>query len=359
MRITKQDINEAVKADVFDEATGEKLWTFLVGRTGTAGRPRFDLTNLLWYAGALIVISAMGLFSTEAFSRWGGDALAITAMVYGVLFVAAGHYFWRVRNIRVLGGLLVTVAVSMAPLATYGVQDHLGWWSHGDPGNYHDFFVWVRGSWVFMSLSAIVAGAVALNFYKFPFITMIMAFALWFLSMDLTPWLISNWPGPSDEIQAQIQHWQRLAELRGIISTLFGLGLILIAWFFDLRGKSNFTFWPHLAAGLSINGGMYYWLTDSGYEWATLCAISLALLLLSIFLQRRAYAVFGAIGVASYLGYLSNEVFKDAILFSFALTGIGILIMVIGYYYFKHEQGIETWVESKLPDPVKQLRPQT
>ncbi len=359
MRITKQDLEDAVKAGVVEDTTAEKLWTFLVARADMAGRPGFDLTILLWYAGALIVISAMGLFSTEAFGRWGGGALATTALVYGAVFVAAGAYFWRVRHTRVLGGLLITVAVSMAPLATFGLQDHLGWWTHGEPGYYREFFVWVRGSWAIMSLSAIVAGLIALKFFRFPFITMVIGFALWLLSMDLTPWLTSEWPRPGEEFLDPAKDWAKLAELRGIVSTLFGVALLLVAWFVDVRSNANFAFWPHLIAGLCINGGTYFWLTSNGYEWAMLCAISVALLLFSVFLQRRAYAVFGCVGVASYLGYLSSIVFKDTILFSFALTGIGILIMVLGYVYFKHERGLQIWMERNLPHAIRQLIPQT
>ena len=35
-------------------------------------RVRFDLVHLLWYAGALIVIGAMGLFTTWPSTRWAG-----------------------------------------------------------------------------------------------------------------------------------------------------------------------------------------------------------------------------------------------------------------------------------------------
>ena len=43
----------------------------------------------------------------------------------------------------------------------------------------HDFYVWIKGSWVFMEVAAIVAAVIALRFYRFPFIVMIIAFALW------------------------------------------------------------------------------------------------------------------------------------------------------------------------------------
>jgi hypothetical protein len=356
MHIKKQDLDDAVKAGVIEEALSKKLWTFLSSREGIANRPSFDLTNLLWYAGALIVISAMGLFSTEAFSRWGGSALAVTALVYGAVFAYAGEYFWRVRHIFILGGLLITVAVSMAPLATYGLQDYLGWWTHGDPGDYRDFFTWVRGSWVFMSLSAIAAGLIALKLYRFPFIMMIIAFALWFLSMDITPWFVSDWPDPNEEYMVKYEHWERLEDLRGIISTLYGVALLIIAWGMDVRTKASFSFWLHFAAALCITGGML-WIAGNGYEWAMLCAVSVIMLLISIFLQRSVYTVFGGIGVASYLGYLSFDIFDDVLIFSFVLSGIGVLIMFLGYLYFKHQRDLQAWLERKLPRTLSRLRP--
>ena len=47
-------------------------------------------SHVLCYAGALIVIGAMGLFSTAAFNALGGFALTATAVVYALGFVAAG-----------------------------------------------------------------------------------------------------------------------------------------------------------------------------------------------------------------------------------------------------------------------------
>ena len=77
----------------------------------------------------------------------------------------AGHHLWY-RKIRAMpGGLLVATAVSMAPLAVYGVQAELGWWGKfGNPGTDHDFYVWIKGSWIFMEIATIIAGVVALHF---------------------------------------------------------------------------------------------------------------------------------------------------------------------------------------------------
>ncbi len=99
---------------------------------------------MLWYAGTLIVIAAMGLFSTLAFSQMGGWALTVTALVYALLFASAGHYLWTVKKLTTPGGLLIAIAVSMTPLAVYGVQDALGLWiKFGKPGAVREFYVWV------------------------------------------------------------------------------------------------------------------------------------------------------------------------------------------------------------------------
>jgi len=54
---------------------------------------------------------------------------------------------------------------------------------------------------------------------------------------------------------------------------------------------------------------------------AVYCLINVVMILLSVFLGRRIYAVFGAIGVSLYLGYLAYDVFQDALMFSIVVVG--------------------------------------
>ncbi len=62
----------------------------------------------------------------------------------------------------------------------------------GNPGAVKDFYVWIKGSWLFMEIATVLAGIVALRFYRFPFIVALIAVALWFMSMDLTPWVFES-----------------------------------------------------------------------------------------------------------------------------------------------------------------------
>ena len=76
-----------------------------------------------------------------------------------------------------------------------------------------------------------------------------------------------------------------------------------------------------------------------------------------MFLGRRAYAVFGALGISFYLGYLASEVFQDVLLFSFALSAIGIGIIALGLLLHKNRDAMTAWLDKNLPTALKNLRP--
>jgi hypothetical protein len=348
MQFTDHDLRAAVSAGALDANQLNPLIDFLNGRATTspvAPEPRFDLAHLLWYAGALIVMGAMGLFSTLAFSAMGGYALAATALAYAVVFTAAGHYLWHYKNLRVPGGLLIAIAVSMAPLAVYGIQDAMGLWGHfGRPGTVRDFYVWIKGSWVWMEVAAIVAALIALWRYPYPFIVLIIAFALWFMSMDLTPWIVGRAEFTFDELR--------------IVSLWFGLAVLVVAWLVDRRERGgDFAFWLHLFGLMTFWCGLS--LTNSGSEMGKLLyfVLNVGLLLMSVLLGRRVYAVFGTLGIAGYLGHLSYQVFRDSMMFPFALSLIGIAVIALGLLYHRHQTAITAWIEANIPDAVRRLRP--
>jgi hypothetical protein len=354
MQFSEHDLRAAVTAGALDEHSLSRLLDFLATRQSSVPRiaatpaspaPQFDLAHLLWYAGALIVMSAMGLFSTLAFASMGGTALTATAIVYGILFTIAGHHLWYARDLRIPGGLLIAIAVSMAPLAVYGIQEaYDAWGQFGRPGTVNDFYVWIKGSWVFMEVAAIVAAVTALRFYRFPFIVMIIAFALWFLSMDLTPWIFDRSEFTWEERRA--------------VSMWFGLGVIVVAWAVDHRPRGgDFAFWLHLFGMMAFWGGLSLKSSDSEIAKALYCLLNVGLVLLSVVLRRRVYAVFGTFGVAGYLGYLSHSVFKDSLLFPFALSAIGVGVIAVGLFYHKHQDAIAAWLERYLPEVVSFLRP--
>ncbi|PPQ41744.1 hypothetical protein [Rhodopseudomonas palustris] len=346
MRYSAEDLQAAAQAGVITPAQEAALRAFLDARRPAAASdaPRFDIVHLLWYAGALIVISAMGLFSTMAFAGLGGAALTATALIYAVAFWWTGHYLWHVKNLRTPGGLCIAVAVGMMPLAVYGVQEAFGLWSEfGKPDTIRSFYIWVKGSFIFMELATIVAALVALAFYRFPFIVFLMAVALWFLSMDLVPWITGT---PHGDFETGRK-----------VSIGFGAVMVIAAVIVHLRQRSgNFAFWLYLFGVMTFWGGITATSNGTNLDKALYCAMNVVFLGIAVVLGRRVFAVFGALGIAIYLGDLAEKLFRDSLLFPFALSLIGIAIIALGLFLHRRLPAIEAWCDARLPKGMQRLR---
>jgi hypothetical protein len=351
------DLQAAVEAGVIDSAARDRLLAFFATRASaprpvsSAPAPRFDLTHVLYYAGALLVMSAMGLFSNAAFNALGGYALATTALVYAVAFVALGSYLWRTPELRVPAGLSIAVAVSMTPLAIYGVEDALGVWAADKPKDYQSFYPLINASWVYMEAGAIFAAALALRFFPFPFILMIAAIALWFMSMDLAALLVKRLGG---------DNWLGDWELRRRVSYCFGAGMILIAWTLDvIRPRAgDFGFWLHLFGAITFWGAISASSESMEIGKAVYCLLNVLLIAFAIFLNRRIYAVLGTIGVAGYLSYLAFYVFQDVLAFSFVVSLIGLGVILLGILYQRRHKAISAAIDTALPAALRALRPE-
>ncbi len=347
------DLEAAVAAGILDAVAAERLKGFLAARSPAIpmpavepnSRPKFDLTHLLWYAGALITMSAMGLFSTLAFSAMGGSGLTVTGLVYGFGLWFAGHRLWRSEETRTPGGLLIAAAVGMVPLIVFGLQEATGAWAGLEaPGKYQGFYHYIKGGWLPMEIATIAASLLAARRYPFAFIAFPAAFCLWFMSMDLAAYFAGE------------QHFSY--ELRRKVSLWFGIVLFLVTWVYELRPRrSDYAFWLHLVAALTFWGGLTFQSSGSEIGKFLYCLINIGLLGVSLFVGRRVYAVFGVIGVMVYLGHLAYEVFKDSMLFPFALSLFGLGIVALGIFFARRRAAIEARMEALLPPGLGALRP--
>jgi hypothetical protein len=343
MRIDRSDLDWAVSQDLIQAETATRLWQAWQERKKNI--PQFNLTNVFYYFGALIIIAGMGLFMTVAWEELGGGGIFGLAILYIMIFLQAGRHLWFRQGLKIPGGLLTTVAVCIVPLAIYGFQRMLGIWPQGDPGVYRDYHIWVKASWFYMEIGTLLAGSLALRWIRFPFITAPMAFTLWYMSMDLTPLIFGKNKYSWDE-----RLW---------VSLWFGLATLIVAFMIDRRirrSEGDFAFWLYLFGLLAFWFGMT--LMKSGTEWDRVlyCLINLFLIFLSVLLRRRVFAVFGGMGILTYLGYLSSK-FQDSLLFPIVLSFIGVVFIAGGIQYQKHYTAWQSWLHSVLPQTLLDFLP--
>lgn len=341
MRVSRKDFEWAASRGVISPAQAEGLWRALEGRG--SGRPRFDLPNVAYYFGALVVISAMTWFMTLGWERFGGGGIMAISLVYAACFAGVGGLLWLVKDLRVPGGLLVTAAVCMTPLAVYGFERMTGLWLQDVPGQYRDFYEWIEGGWFFMEVATIAAGLIALRFVRFPFLTAPIAFSLWFMSMDLTPLIYG-----SDYYEA---------EGFQIVSLVFGLVVLLGSFLVDRRTEEDYAFWGYLFGMMAFWGGLSLLEGGSELEWFFYGLINLGLILISVLLERRVFVVFGAVGVFWYVGHLAREIFEDSMLFPFVLSAVGLAIIALGILYARNKERIERSAISSIPKGVRRFLP--
>lgn len=316
----------------------EQLWKFLTDATND--QPSFRLTHILYYLGGLIAIGAMTLFMNLGWETFGGYGILGISISYAMIGLVLTENFLK-RNLHIPAGIVGTFVVALTPLAIYGLQQAMGWW--GDDHVYRDYHRYIDWCWIFMELGTLATGLIMLWRYRLPFMVMPVAVTLWYMTMDLTPFLFG-----SEDLT-----WQ----LRKLVSMWSGLGVTLLAFWVDVRSRrdKDYAFWLYMFGVMAFWGGLSAQHSDSELNKFIYMCINLVLILIGATLSRRVFVVFGAFGIGAYLGHLSWNVFEDSMLFPFALTLIGLGVIYLGVLWQRHEQNVTRQLRALLPDALREL----
>jgi len=339
MELNRGLLRDATKRGLLSEQQADQLWQFL--QEIPEDTPSFRITHILYHLGGLIAIGAMSLFMTLGWERFGGWGLFAIALAYAVAGLWLTESLLHRSRLPIPAGVTATFVVVLTPLAVYGVQAALGWWVEGLA--YREYHTHIDWRWMLMELATLATGAVMLWRYRLPFLVMPVAVTLWYMSMDLTPFLFG---------QADVT-W----ELRKLVSLWSGLLIVLLAVWVDLRARhdKDFAFWLYLFGVLAFWGGLSLMRSDSELSKFFYLWINLALIAVGATLSRRVFAVFGGLGAAGYLGHLAHDVFKDSLMFPFVLTFIGLGVIGLGLVWQRHEGTITTTLRGLLPAPMRDL----
>ena len=339
MELNRGLLKDATENGVISEHQAEGLWKFLSERGKDT--PGFHFTHVLYYLGGLIAIGAMSLFMTLGWERFGGWGLFFIALAYAGAGLWLTEIFLNRSRLPIPAGITASFVVVLTPLAVYGLQAALGWWAEGRV--FREYHTHVDWRWVFMEFATLASGAVMLWRYRLPFLVMPIAVTLWYMSMDLTPFLF----GEADSM------W----ELRKLVSLWFGLLIVLLAFWVDIRTRhdKDYAFWLYLFGVIAFWGGLSMMQSDSELGKFIYLCINLMMIAVGAMLSRRVFAVFGGLGAAGYVGHLAYDVFKDSMMFPFLLTIIGLGVIYLGILWQRHEKEISSSLRGLLPLPVREL----
>jgi len=340
MQLTSELISEAVNRGILSRDQADELCRFL-GEAPPAkpSSPSFTFTNVLYYLGGLIAIGAMTLFMTLGWQQFGGWGIFTIAIGYTAVTLAGSRYLMK-KGFPTPAGILAALAISLVPLAIYGMQEALMMWPADRP--YRDYHYWIDWRWAVMELGTLLAGTIILFLYRLPFAVMPTAVTLWYMSMDFAPLL----SGGNDTSWAN----------RKAVSIVFGLVMILIAVYVDVRSRRrpDFGFWLYFFGTIAFWGALSMSDSHSQLGKFLYACLNAAMIFAGAVISRRVFTVFGALGLCGYLGYLSYSVFKDSLLFPVALTALGIALVGGGIWWQRHEEKISHRLRKILPPALRE-----
>jgi hypothetical protein len=342
LTLTRDLLARAADNARIDATLVPNLWNEL---DAVAPNAYFNAANVFCYLGAMVVISAMTWYLTEAWNTTSGLFKFGAALTYAAIFAGMGTWLRERPGMRVPSGLLFTAAVCMTPLAVYGFESATNFWLQQDPGKYTDFYVWIRGSWVPLELGTIAAGLLALWRVRFPFL--VAPFASWFLSMDLA------------SLAFHTADWSATWHERALVSVAVGFVTLLAALIVDRATREDYAFWLYLFGCLSFWNGIWWSGASSGEaaQFAVL-VLGLAFLAASLVLGRRVLAVFGCLECTAYMGHLAWD-FRDALSFPVAMTAVGLGIIGLGIAYQRNLPRIEAAANAAIPEALRKYVPRS
>lgn len=347
MNINRSDLDRAETAGVLQSGQADALWGFLAAQPDAVAQFRF--AHVLYYLGGMIAIGAMTLFMTVGYATFGPGSLTVFAVCYGFVAWRLGDWFLHAKQLRVPAGIMLTLATALAPLAVYGIEAALGHWENGS--RYSDYHQYVDWRWLFMELATLAVSAVMLWRYRLPFMTMPLAVTLWYMSMDVAEWVLMG-------LQATHRDWEGDWLLRKWVSVGFGLAMLALALVVDLRSRharGDYGFWLYLFGLLAFWGGLSSMDSNSELGKFIYCLINLGLVFAGAVLARRAFAVFGGLGIAGYLGHLAHVVFPDSLAFAFVLSLLGLAVVFAGVWWNKHGEALGARWRRKLSPQLAEL----
>lgn len=337
MHLTKKQLDSAVKQDPISQEQADMLFVFFKSQSATG--PSFDFTHVLYYMGGLIAIGAMTLFMTLGWESFGGWGIFFISLAYAGVALKITDRF-QAKGYVIPAGICATFVVALTPLAIYGLQQALGWWP--DDSVYRGYHRYIQWQWLYMELATLIIGGGIFYRYRYPFLVMPIAVTLWYLSMDIAAMLVGDYA-----------HF----ELRALVSLYFGLLITLFAFWVDMRGykSGDYAFWLYLFGVIAFWGGMTSQYSDSELSKFIYFTINVLMIGIGVLIARRVFVIFGALGVAFYLGHLANVVFEDSLLFPVALSAIGFGLIYLGVLWQKHEQKISERIQSCLPAALREF----
>ncbi len=341
IKIKKPDLEWAHEKGLLNAEQIDPLWLALEAKLGL--KFRFDLINVTYYFGAFLIIFAMGFFLTKALYYPNAMYLFGSTTSYVIILSYFAYYLFHKQKLEIAGGVVAVVAVFLVPLAIIGFQKMTGFWPSVDLEEYANYNIWLKGSQSLLAIGTIIVAVIMFCFMKTALLSVPILVSLWYMFMELTPLLFGKDNFTPDE--------------QGPISFIFGAVVLVISYFWDRRTELDFAFWGYLFGMLTFLAEFFPMRNHSEFVMFLYFCFSIALIFISVLLQRVIFIICGAIGCIGYLYHLATTIFENSPSFSIFASLVGLGFIGVGVQYQRNKKLIDEKMIILLPKFLSKLSP--
>jgi hypothetical protein len=234
--------------------------------------PRWSSWSFLLYAGGFVVLSSALGWLGYLSGRSGAASYVVWALVVYALLEGTAQAFLR-RGQRVAAGVFAFAGVVGFASFVGALFTWFGWLGHqGTSSNFQGF----HAGRLALELLTLAAAARSLRTFRYPLLMLPVASVSWLFVTDL----LSNGGD-----------WSAIVTLLA--------GLVFLAWGLsvDSGPRRPYGFWLHVAAGLTIGGGLLHFWNSGNFDWVLIILASLVYIRLAGALGRSSWAFFGTLGL--------------------------------------------------------------
>ena len=229
----------------------------------------------------MLAFAVVWLFAALS-DEWGDFGLAAWSAAVAVALGAAAFLAQRAGE-SVLAGLLALSAVIGVAFFVGALEDWFGWLDDFGDSPFGGFRVAV----LLLALVLLAASLLALWRFRFPLLVVVAAASAWFFVTDLLS-------GGGD--------WS------AIVTVAVGLIFLAIAFALDRTPDTRpYAFWVHVAAGVTIGGGLLWFFHEGDLRLLLLGAAGLAYIALGDRLLRSSWVVLGAWGLLQTTAHFATK----------------------------------------------------
>ena len=307
------------------------------------------VVKVLYYIGGFIMLGAMTALMSDTIQHSTYAMILMLGTIYAVLFLGVGEFLWR-KNEKLPAGILYFLFIAAVGFIVMDIEKMTGFFPHfSDMDKLPNYWDLCRCPVIVLSALTIIANTILQKFRPASLLAVPTIFCSYAIFMTIVDFIYGY-----KNITPKIFFTSNM---------IFGAGLSIIGFIKDRFAKADYSMWMYLigATGFFMFAIPLLDVLNIGvWQDQLICfVLSLIYIFIGLMIQRKPFSIIGIFGVIEYIMYLEIDNIKNhTTLLTSVVLITGLIILYAGVIYSKNVDKLRSFIESKLPEKVRNYLPQ-